>query len=103
MISNSKLTKLQKATHKEMLGMLTSAMGGIVTSNSGAVTVVWMPEFVGSRMVRVSVSVASPSERKIRAKVGEYHALDKLFNCEQFITVPNGVYMWTLAGMLDDH
>lgn len=97
MASNSRLNAFQKGSRKHMLGILTAALGIVITSEDGRVTVAFMPEFEGSRMLRVAVSVASPDETKIRRKVGEYHALDKLFNCGMFIMVPDGADMYALA------
>ncbi len=96
MISNSKLGKIQKSKRKAYLEMIVNAGGAIVTSEDGRVTLAFEPEFKGSRMLRVSVSVASPNERKIRSKVGEYHALTNLFT-DFCIKVPDGTDIYALA------
>ncbi len=101
MISNSKLTKEQKTLRKTHRAALIKALGAIVTSENGRVTVAFMPEFKGSRMVSVGVSIASPREQKLRPKVGEFHALDNLMfgNC---IVVPDGTDMGVLAEVISD-
>lgn len=99
MFSNSKLTKLQKSARKEMMAELVEAKGAIVTSSDGTVTVAFMPEFEGSRMLTVGVSVASPQELNIRRKVGEYHALDNLM-FGAIVKVPDGTDMDVLAEVI---
>ena len=99
MISNSKLSKVQKGVRKTYLEMLYAQGGTIATSEDGRVTIAFEPEFTGSRMLRVGVSVASPDERKIRAKVGEYHALANLFS-DFCIKVPDGTDMCALAQVI---
>ena len=84
-MSNSKLDKIQKAERKSMLSELHNA-GGWLHSDYG-VTLCVVPEFAGSKMARVSVSVASEDEQKVRRKVGEYWALHRMMHCE-FIRVP---------------
>ncbi len=99
MFSNTKLTKEQKEIRKAHKAALIEAKGAIVTSPDGTVTVAFMPEFEGSRMLSIGVSVASPNEQKIRRKVGEYHALDNLmFGCS--IKVPDGTDMDVLADVI---
>ena len=100
MISNSKLDKIQKSKRKAYLEMIVNAGGAIVTSEDGRVTLAFEPEFKGSRMLRVSVSVASPNERKIRSKVGEYHALTNLFYNDRAIHTPDGTDMYALAQVI---
>lgn len=102
MISNSKLTKEQKETRKVHKAALVTQGGAIVTSSDGSVTLAFVPEFHGSRMLAVGVSVASPNEQKIRRKVGEYHALDNLM-FGNTIKVPDGVDMYALADVIADH
>lgn len=84
-MSNSKLTKFQKAERKSMRSELHNA-GGWLHSDYG-VTLSILPEFAGAKMARVSVSVASEDEQKVRRKVGEYWALHRMMHCE-FILVP---------------
>lgn len=102
MISNSKLTPAQKKTRKTHMAALGAMCGAIVTSSDGRVTLAFAPQFQGSRMLSVGVSVASPHERKIRAKVGEFHAMDNLM-FGATIKVPDGVDMHTLADVIADH
>lgn len=102
MISNSKLTSVQKEARKAHKAALVAQGGAIVTSSDGLVTLAFVPEFQGSRMLAVGVSVASPNERKIRAKVGEYHAMDNLM-FGNVIKVPDGVDMYALANVIADH
>jgi len=98
-MSNSKLSSIEKSERKEFLGLLHSRGGAIVTSEDGRVTVAFEPEFKGSRMLRVGVSVASPDEQKIRRKVGEYHALDNLFSGAT-VKLPDGTDMNVLAEVI---
>lgn len=98
-MSNSKLTSTQKDVRKAYLEMIHAQGGAIATSEDGRVTVAFEPEFKGSRMLRVGVSVASPDEQKIRAKVGEYHALANLFS-DFCIKVPDGTNMYALAEVI---
>ena len=87
MSSNSKLTPEQKISRKVMLRAVVNR-GGRVYSD-GRVTLCLIPEFAGSRMMRVSVSVISPDELKFRRKVGEYHALSRMFDRAEFIIIPS--------------
>ena len=84
-MSNSKLTEFQKAERKRMRAELHNA-GGWLHSDHG-VTFCVVPEFAGSKMARVSVSVASEDEQKVRRKVGEYWALAHMADGE-FIVMP---------------
>lgn len=102
MISNSKLTKEQKEIRKVHKAALVAQGGAIVTSSDGRVTLAFAPEFQGSRMLSVGVSVASPYERKIRAKVGEYHAMANMM-FGNVIKVPDGVAMYALADVIAAH
>lgn len=83
--SNSKLTKVQKASRKEMLADMIALGGSIATV--GSVTVIIVPEFTGSSMARMSLSFAAPEELKLRRKVGEFHALSRYFD-NQSVPVP---------------
>jgi hypothetical protein len=102
MISNSKLTSAQKEIRKAHKEALVAQGGAIVTSSDGSVTVAFMPEFEGSRMLMVGVSIASPHELKIRRKVGEYHAMDNLM-FGNVIKVPDGVDMHALADVIAEY
>lgn len=84
-MSNSKLNKTQKAERKSMLSEL--HMGGGRLHSAYGVTLCIVPEFADAKMARVSVSVASEDEQKVRRKVGEYWALHRMMHCE-FIRVP---------------
>jgi hypothetical protein len=96
---NFKLSLVEKNFCKTYLEMLHTQGGAIVTSEDGRVTVAFKPEFKGSRMLRVGVSIASPDEQKIRHKVGEYHALSNLFT-DFCIKVPDGTDMYMLANVI---
>jgi hypothetical protein len=88
-MSNTKLTVEQKLERKRMLADL-GGMGGTIGTRD-YYTVVRLPEFKGSRMAMYSVSVRSMDEIKNRRKVGEYHALNKLFNKNQFVLLPEHI------------
>lgn len=85
---NTKLTSEQKADRKEMRVELL-ANGGALFAFAGF-TVALAPVFSGSNMANFAVSVAAPDESKQRRKVGEYHALVKLFEgtCTQIPCQP---------------
>ena len=85
---NSKLTKLQKAEHFEMLANLSDLNGKVFCFPEYRATIAIMPEFEGSRMMLVSVSIAEPREKKFRCKVGEYHAMRRMFDLNQYIILP---------------
>lgn len=86
-MSNSKLNSVQKTLRKNMLVKFTGEGGEIFSFSEHRTTVAIVPEFTGSKMSRVSVSICSPDEVKFRRKVGEYFALDKLFVGE-YVVVP---------------
>lgn len=88
MRANTKLTKEQKAERKAWMQELHSASGHIYTNVSGTVTMVVMPENSGSRIVLATFAVASPNEEKIRRKVGEYHALRRMFMEYKYVKLP---------------
>lgn len=100
-MSNSKLTVHQKMNRMEYLETLVMCHGAIVASLSGRVTLAFVPEFTGSRMLKVAVSYASPTEKKVRRKVGEYHALSKLFDTGEFIKIPDGFDPYDLVEVMD--
>lgn len=100
MTANSRLTKNQKAERRAHLHTLFHAYGDI--ASSGRYTVAKMPEFFGSKMARYSVSVCSKDEIKFRRKVGEYHALVRLFNWNECITLPNNITPFHLTSILDN-
>ena len=86
--SNTKLTKSQKVVRKFLMEALHGQKGEIFSFPENNCTVVIVPEFTNSNMARVSVSYSSDNEQKFRAKVGEYYALSKMFDCQEFIKVP---------------
>lgn len=96
MFSNSKLTDTQKLIRKDYLNFLAEFEGAIFSSDSGMTTIAFMPEFKGSRMLRVAFAICNPNETKIRRKVGEYHALEKLFD-GQYVLLPDGFDPYTLV------
>ncbi len=75
MLSNSKLSAVQKQARKEMLAQLPN--GASLANDGGCVTILAVPD--GS-VTRVFSAVASQDEQKFRRKVGEYHALNRYFN-----------------------
>lgn len=68
MASNSKLNPAQKESLRDFKDDLTRNMA---FGQSGRVTV--LAQITGS-VVKFSTAVASPDEKKIRSKVGQYHA-----------------------------
>jgi hypothetical protein len=96
-MSNSKLSREQKAERKAMLADLADAGGTLATV--GRFTVAISPEGKGLRMARMSVAVASPDEQKIRRKVGEFHALTRLYDL-QSVPVPRDFDAQDLAEMM---
>lgn len=74
MLSNSKLTEYEKAERKRLKAELLAAGGVLVLA--GAVTVAL--QRTGRTSGCFAVSIASPDEKKIRQKVGEYHALARM-------------------------
>ena len=82
MTVNSKLNVHEKALRKQMRDEF-DRLGGMIYSFPGySATVAIMEEFPGSRMMLVSVSIAEPRESKFRRKVGEFHALRRMFEAE---------------------
>lgn len=86
MQSNSKLNAHQKLARKEFKAKFLNAGGVLVLV--GAVTVAL--ERTGVTSGHFAVSIASPDERKIRRKVGEFYALARV---DQYATMP--VQLWT--------
>lgn len=94
--SNSKLTREQKNDRIEWLTAMDYSGGDV--AGYGSFTVAKMPDFKGSKMAQFSVSVCSDTEKKFRRKVGEYHALRRLFDCTgEWITLPNSIDAFGLA------
>jgi len=82
-MSNTKLT----ADSKQYLKEFKKNNSDIRFFNNGIVTIAYTPEFTGSKMARVAISIMSDNEKKFRAKVGEYNALTNL-ESGIYITVP---------------
>lgn len=79
MAKQTKLTPEQKTFRKDILFAYNDAEGfEIATSECGRVTVAKIDEFPGSRMACFSVSIASPTEPRVKRKVGEYWALYRM-------------------------
>lgn len=85
-MSNSKLSREQNLNRKSLKRELL-ALGGSIGLFGQGVTVCQLPEFEGSKMSLVSISIASEDEIKTRRKVGEYHALQRMFNSGEYIKV----------------
>ena len=86
--SNTKLTKEQKTMRKFFLEALQEQNGEIFSFPENNCTIVVIPEFTNSNMLRVSVSYSSDNEQKFRRKVGEYYALEKMFGNSEYIKLP---------------
>ena len=87
--SNTKLTQDQKSLLKAFQELLQELKGEIFTIPYYNCTVVVVPEFNNSKMVRVSISHSSKNEKKFRDKVGQYYALEKMFGySSEYIKVP---------------
>jgi len=96
LLSNSKLTEFQKGRRNCMLKALDN-MGGQVYTSADGVTLCILPEFENSRMMLVSVAVMSHTEKKLRPKVGEFHALCRMFEKNEYIKIPT----WFAPGIYD--
>lgn len=84
-VYNTKLLQFQKDERKQMKAVLLAAGGALFTFEGFTMAI--QPVFEGSTMALVSTSTASPAEGKIRRKVGEFHALEKM-RIGEFIQVP---------------
>lgn len=99
-MSNTKLSPSQKADRKVMLACFREFPGFRLESfPSLGVTIACRDEFNGSRMMLVSVSIASLKETKFCRKVGEYYALRRLEMLEG-ITVPVDTDLEDLAEII---
>lgn len=87
MTANTKLNPEQKRLRKSMMALLVENGGFIY--QTGRVTVAKLPEFPDSKMAKFSVSICSESETKFRRKVGEFHALRKMFQDGEYVKLPN--------------
>jgi len=83
MTSNSKLTAEQKIILRDMLEE--AQLNDITVVNLDNVTT--MAYQNRGDNVRFSLCVMSSNEKKFRAKVGEYHALERLLYSDQFVTM----------------
>lgn len=90
--SNTKINSNQKTWRKEMLKLLQEKNGEIFSFPACNCTIVVVPEFTNSNMVRVSISYSSDNELKFRPKVGQYYALQKMFNEGDYIKLPIKYY-----------
>lgn len=87
-MSNSKLNDVQKTERKQLMQVLVDTKGEMYQDPETGVTMVAVPEFAGSRMMRVSFSFMSPDETKFRRKVGEYWAMRRMYWSGESVTVP---------------
>lgn len=86
---NSKLTKEEKMYHSYWMRYMSDLGGLVFSSPDTGITLALLEEFPGSRMMLVSISIAESREKKFRAKVGEYHALRRMLEENQYIKVPS--------------
>ena len=90
--------EIERLMHSEFV-----AEGGEVFSFAIGVTVVMQEVFVGSKTVRVAVSVMSDTDIEFVREVGRYHALNRLQN-DECLTVPMpancGEFAEQLASMI---
>ena len=77
---STKLSQFQKQSRKDMKAEFPDAQFGYC----GRVTVMIVPAGIVNRM---TVSIASEDETKIRRKVGEYHCLSRMV-CDYSVIVP---------------
>jgi hypothetical protein len=98
-MANSKLTREQKDSRIEWLSALQFSDGEIAAC--GRYTVAKLPMFPGSRMAQFIVSYCAKDEQKIRRKVGEFYALDKMYVLgDTGVTLPSHITAMDLASML---
>ena len=81
MASNTKLNQTEKEILREFKAEMPKNMA---FGQSGRVTVLAQ---VTGNVVKFSTAVASPDEKKIRRKVGQYHAADRWYN-DSFAVMP---------------
>lgn len=84
----TKLDKIDKQILKQMKGEF-AAKGGVLVA-VGRMTFAFQP--TGPNRAKVSWAIASREETKIRRKVGEYKALDRMLNESVFLPVETGNY-----------
>ena len=93
MLSNSKLTKVQKQSRKDKLGWLPT--GSTLANDDLCLTVLCVP---AGNVTRVFSSVCSDDEAKFRRKVGEYHVLSRFFDEEPGMILPG---VWDAQEVLE--
>lgn len=93
-VVNSKLSPGMKQNRKVMLADLADLNGRVFSFPTYNATVAIMPEFPDSRMMLVSVSIAEPRETKFKRKVGEYHALRRMFETSEYIKLLSVFNTW---------
>lgn len=84
----TKLNKFEKRILTEMKKEF-AAYGGVLVSE-GRMTFAF--QSTGPNRAKVSWSIASREETKIRRKAGEYKALDRMLNESVFLPVETGNY-----------
>lgn len=92
MSSNSKLTPEQKQTLKTWKAMLPKDAS---LKALGRMTVLCVP---GGNVTHVYSSVASPDEKKIRPKVGEFYVIWRWMFCESTFMLPG---LWYVQEVLE--
>lgn len=97
MFSNSKLTADQKSLRKALINMLPA--GSALALSATGVTFLTIPQ---GAVNHVYSAVASPDEKKIRRKVGEYHALARWDDANpSTVVVPSFMDAAFLAAAID--
>lgn len=87
MASNTKLNQTEKEILRDFKDEMPKNMA---FGQSGRVTV--LAQITGN-VVKFSTAVASPDEKKIRRKVGQYHAADRWYNHMQAVMpLPTDIY-----------
>ncbi len=87
-MSNSKLNDVQKTERKQLMQQFLETDSTIDQNPETGVTMVTVRDFPNSKMVRISFSFMSDDEQKFRRKVGEYHALHRMFWSGEYIYIP---------------
>ena len=82
MTSNTKLTPDQKFILKDLKHL--AKMRGIELANNGQTTVAYV---IKGNTIRFSTSVMSEDETKFRRKVGEYYALIRLMDYDNYVVL----------------
>lgn len=68
----------------------------------GPLTICAVPVFPGSRMISISMAWASPNEKKIRRKVGEFYALRRWYSGKSIQIPLNFHYYWSLEDQIQN-